>query len=80
LPNGIRVRTNPADKPRRDKRLAVVERMVQLSKKKRSGKLVPPELDRAAREIASTNRETDGLVYELYGITEEGRKIVERGR
>ena len=29
------------------------------------------------REIASTDAEIDELVYELYGITDEERKIVE---
>ena len=32
------------------------------------------ELD---REIAATDREIDNLVYELYGITDEERKIIE---
>jgi hypothetical protein len=29
------------------------------------------------REIASTDAEIDELVYELYGITDEERKLVE---
>jgi hypothetical protein len=29
------------------------------------------------REIAATDREIDDLVYELYGITDEERKIIE---
>jgi hypothetical protein len=29
------------------------------------------------RDIASTDAEIDNLVYALYGITEEDRKIVE---
>ena len=29
------------------------------------------------REIASTDAEIDELVYELYGITDEERKIIE---
>jgi hypothetical protein len=35
----------------------------------------PPR--RADREIASTDREIDELVYELYGITDEERRIIE---
>lgn len=31
------------------------------------------------REIASTDRMIDALVYELYGLTEEEIKIVENG-
>jgi hypothetical protein len=30
------------------------------------------------REIAATDAEIDNLVYELYSITEEERKIIER--
>ncbi len=29
------------------------------------------------REIAATDEEVDNLVYELYGITDEERKIIE---
>ncbi len=35
--------------------------------------------DRIEREIASTDAEIDGLVYELYGITDEERKLIEEG-
>lgn len=42
------------------------------------GKLAPSELDRLEREIASTDREIDEFVYELYGITEEERTVIER--
>jgi hypothetical protein len=41
------------------------------------GRLAPTELERIEREIASTDAEIDELVYELYGITEEERKIIE---
>ncbi len=33
--------------------------------------------DHLEREIASTDREIDELVYELYGVTDEERKIIE---
>jgi hypothetical protein len=33
---------------------------------------------RLEREIAATDREIDDLVYELYGITEEERKLIGR--
>jgi hypothetical protein len=57
--------------------VAVVDRMLELNNKKHSGKLAPSELDRLEREIASTDREIDELVYDLYGITDEERKIIE---
>ncbi len=37
-------------------------------------------LERAEREIASTDAEIDELVYDLNGITEEERRIVEAAR
>ncbi len=43
----------------------------------RYSNLAPSELNRPEREIASTDREFDDLVYELYGITGEERKIIE---
>ncbi len=52
-------------------------RLVELNTKKHSGKLASSELDRLERDIASTDEEIDHLVYELYGITAEERKIVE---
>jgi hypothetical protein len=39
-----------------------------------------PELNRLEREIASTDAEIDELAYELYGITDEERKIIEEQR
>ncbi len=43
----------------------------------RPGNLAPSELGRLEREIAATDEEIDDLVYELYGITDEERKVVE---
>ena len=40
-------------------------------------KLAPSVLDRLKREIAATDTEIDELVYELYGVTDEERKIIE---
>jgi hypothetical protein len=41
-------------------------------------KLAPTELDGLDCEIASTDSESDKLVYELYGITgDEGKNIEE---
>lgn len=37
----------------------------------------PLQLDRLERAIASTDAEIDELVYELYGITDEERKVIE---
>ncbi len=51
--------------------------MLELNKKKHSGKLAPSEIECLEREIVSTDREIDERVYELYGITDEERKIIE---
>ncbi len=72
------------DKTRHDAMLALVERMLELNKRK----LVAPPSRRQRsrqdagatdldREIASTDAEIDELVYELYGISEEERKVIE---
>ena len=53
------------------------KRMLELNKKKHSGKLAPSELDRLEREIAATDAQIDDLVYDLYAITPEERKIIE---
>ncbi len=57
--------------------VALVDRMLELNRKKHSPKLAPSELDRLEREIAATDTEIDNLVYELYGITVEERRIIE---
>jgi hypothetical protein len=51
--------------------------MLELDKKKHSGKLAPSQLDRVDRQIPATDAEIDNLVYELYGITGDERKIIE---
>jgi hypothetical protein len=37
----------------------------------------PSELDRLEREIAAREDQIDELVYELFGITDEERNIIE---
>ena len=57
--------------------IALVRRMLDLNKKKHSNKLAPAELQRLERQIADTDAEIDNLVYDLYAITPEERKIIE---
>jgi hypothetical protein len=68
---------NRAEKAIHDRMVSLVDRMLELNKSKHSGKLAPSQLDRLEREIAATDQEIDHLVYELYSITEEERKIIE---
>ncbi|MDP3879352.1 MAG: TaqI-like C-terminal specificity domain-containing protein, partial [Dehalococcoidales bacterium] len=70
--------SNPAEKSIHDRLVALVERMLELNKR-----LAPVrdtygnERDELLREIEKTDREIDSLVYDLYGLTEEERRIVE---
>jgi hypothetical protein len=67
-------------KARNDKMVALADPMLELNKQKHcvppSG-IVPSELGRLEREVASTDREIDDLVYELHGITVEEGKLIE---
>jgi len=45
--------------------------------RKHPGELAPSELDRLEREIASTDADIDELVFELYGVTDQERKVIE---
>ena len=55
----------------------LVKRMLDLNKRKRSGRCALSEVERLEREIAATDAEIDDLVFKLYGITDEERKIIE---
>ncbi len=57
----------------------LVESMLDLNKELQEAK-TPDEKVVLERQIAATDREIDELVYELYGLTEEERKIVEEAR
>jgi hypothetical protein len=37
----------------------------------------PPEPESLKRTIAATDNQIDALVYELYGLTEDGIRVVE---
>jgi len=68
--------SNPTEKAIHDKLVSLVDRMLELHKKKNS---LPPsaERDKIEREIAVTDEKIDEIVYGLYGITEEERRIIE---
>jgi hypothetical protein len=55
----------------------LVDRMLNLNKQKHSGQLAPSQVERVDREIITTDAEIDNLVYELYSITGEERKVIE---
>ena len=62
------------DKARHDKMVSLVERMLELHK---SSPRMPQDKERVKREIESTDRQIDRLVYELYGLSEDEIAIVE---
>ncbi len=68
---------NPSEKALHDKLVSLVDRMLELHKKKNS---IPPsaEREKIEREIAVTDEKIDEIVYGLYGVAEEERKIIER--
>jgi hypothetical protein len=68
---------NGADKALRENLVTKVGRMLEIQTCKRSGKLAPSELEGVEREIAATDAEIDDVVYKLYGITKEERRIIE---
>ncbi len=59
--------------------VTLVERMLELNKRKHSGDLAPSEIQRLESAITATDSEIDDLVYRLYGITDQERKIIEQG-
>jgi hypothetical protein len=68
--------TNKEDVARHDKMVKLVERMLKLHKDlKEAG--TPEKDERIGREIRATDKEIDGLVYELYGLTLDEVKVVE---
>lgn len=71
-------KTNPADLKRYNLMVGLVENMLALHKQLAAAH-TPHEKDLLQRQIASTDRQIDALVYELYGLTEEEIKIVESG-
>jgi len=68
--------SDTADAARHDKMVALVERMLALNRSLAAA-TIPADKELYQRQIETTNRQIDALVYELYGLTEEEIKIVE---
>jgi type I restriction-modification system DNA methylase subunit len=71
--------SDPGDKAQHDTMVGLVTRMIGLNRKKHSGNLAPSEIQRLEREITATDADIDDLVYKLYGVTDEERKIIAGG-
>jgi len=67
---------NPADKAMHDKMVKLVDRMLDLHKKFATAR-VPDEKTKIQRQITTTDKKIDNLVYQLYNLTPEEIKIVE---
>jgi hypothetical protein len=68
--------SDPADKARHDKMVALVERMLALHKK-RAEVRIDHEKNLIEGQIEATDKQIDSLAYDLYGLTEEEIGIVE---
>ena len=68
--------SDPADKGRHDKMVTLVNSMLALYKQLTAAKSGAQKAI-TQRQIDATDAEIDNLVYELYGITDEERKIIE---
>jgi len=69
---------NQQDENRHAHMVALVEGMLALHKQAAAARL-PQEKEMIQRQIQTTDRQIDRLVYELYGLTEKEIKIVEGG-
>ena len=68
--------SDPADKARHDRMVELVEQMLDLHKQLAEAK-EPQTKTVLQRQIETTDRQIDRLVYELYELTEDEIKIVE---
>ncbi|MBA4419530.1 MAG: restriction endonuclease subunit M [Anaerolinea sp.] len=68
--------SNPLDVTKHDRMVALVENMLSLHERLSTAGL-PQEKEMLQRQIDTTDRQIDALVYELYGLTAEEIKIVE---
>ncbi|MDP2797433.1 MAG: hypothetical protein Q8N94_07990 [Methanoregula sp.] len=68
--------TDPEDKVRHDRMVALVSQMLELNKKLQDAK-PDHENTQLSRQVEATDVTIDALVYELYELTEQEIKIVE---
>jgi hypothetical protein len=70
--------TNPAEKAQHDKMVSLVEQILA-AHKNLSLAQTPQQKENLARQIESTDRAIDTLVYQLYGLSDAEIKIIEDG-
>jgi len=76
LPIGTIDFGNPPDKVAHDQMVSLVNNMLDLNKKLTQSK-IPQAIEVLKRQIDSTDKQIDHLVYNLYDLTDEEIKIVE---
>ncbi len=69
---------NPTEKAKHDRMVKLIDHMLDLHKKLVATK-IPADRTRIQRQINTTDKQIDNLVYQLYGLTEEEIAIV-KGR
>ena len=67
--------SNPSEKSQHDKLVKLVDQMLDLNKKLQTAKL-PQDQEIIQRQIIATDREIDNLVFDLYGLSGEERRVV----
>lgn len=69
---------NPDEKTMHDRIIVLVERMLDLNKRLAPiREIFSNERDEILEDIEKTDKEIDGLVYKLYGLTDEEIRVVE---
>lgn len=68
--------SDPADKARHDRMVELVERMLSLHKRLADARM-PLDKTMLQQQIDVTDRQIDRLIYELYGLTEDEKQMVE---
>jgi hypothetical protein len=68
---------NPDDLSQHNKMVRLVERMLELHRK-RAAENNPETLHLLESQIAATDRQIDRLVYKLYALTEQEARLVEQ--
>ncbi len=69
--------SSPADRERHDRMVALVEEMLALHRQRAAAR-TDHEQTSLKRQIDATDRRIDRLVYDLYNLTEEEIRIVEK--
>ena len=68
--------SNPPEKVKHDKLVALVDNMLELQKKYHEARM-DRDKELYERQIRIVDAQIDKLVYDLYGLTEEEIKVVE---